>query len=85
MHTARDPNSSDARAGIEVSARTAAPSFQRPEPVVGSTLSDDQLLMVNEQIKNMNDDQMTQMLESMSNMGPEEENRLKVTKRQLRR
>jgi hypothetical protein len=77
MDEARDPNSADARAGIEVNGR-AAPQSQRSEPVVGATLSDDQLLMVNEQIKNMSDDQMTQMLESMSNMGADEENRLRA-------
>jgi len=47
-------------------------------PQVGGNLSEDQMKMVNEQVKTMTDDDMQQMLEGMSNIGPEEEARMKA-------
>jgi len=48
-----------------------------PAPV-GSSLTEDQMKVVNEQVKNMSDEQMTAMLEGMSNIGPEEEARMRA-------
>ena len=45
---------------------------------VGSSLTEDQMKTVNEQVKNMSDDDMTAMLEGMANLGPEEEARMKA-------
>lgn len=47
-------------------------------PQVGSNLSEDQMKVVNEQVKNMSDDDMQQMLEGMANIGPEEEARMRA-------
>jgi len=47
-------------------------------PQVGANLSQDQMKIVNEQVKNMSDDDMQQMLEGMTNIGPEEEARMKA-------
>ncbi|KAL3797510.1 hypothetical protein HJC23_009874 [Cyclotella cryptica] len=48
-----------------------------PAPV-GSSLTEDQMKVVNEQVKSMSDDQMTAMLEGMANIGPEEEARMRA-------
>lgn len=47
-------------------------------PPVGSSLTEDQMKIVNEQVKNMSDEQMTAMLEGMTNIGPEEEARMRA-------
>jgi hypothetical protein len=47
-------------------------------PPVGSSLTEDQMKVVNEQVKNMSDDDMTAMLEGMANIGPEEEARMRA-------
>ncbi|KAL7553958.1 hypothetical protein ACHAWF_017320 [Thalassiosira exigua] len=47
-------------------------------PQVGANLSEDQMAVVNEQVKNMSDDDMQQMLEGMTNIGPEEEARMRA-------
>merc|ERR1712013_860194 len=47
-------------------------------PQVGANISQDQMKIVNEQVKNMSDDDMQQMLEGMTNIGPEEEARMKA-------
>merc|ERR1719296_668724 len=47
-------------------------------PQVGANLSEDQMKVVNEQVKRMSDDDMQQMLEGMANIGPEEEARMKA-------
>lgn len=47
-------------------------------PQVGASLSEDQMRVVNEQVKTMTDDDMTQMLEGMADIGPEEEARMKA-------
>jgi hypothetical protein len=46
-------------------------------PVVGANLTEDQMKVVNEQVKKMSDDDMTAMLEGMANIGPEEEARMR--------
>ena len=45
---------------------------------VGASLSEDQMKVVNDQVKTMTDDDMKNMLEGMSNIGPEEEARMKA-------
>mmetsp|Transcript_38976 Transcript_38976/g.93796 ORF Transcript_38976/g.93796 Transcript_38976/m.93796 type:complete len:254 (-) Transcript_38976:303-1064(-) len=47
-------------------------------PQVGANLSEDQMKVVNEQVKKMSDDDMQQMLEGMANIGPEEEARMRA-------
>lgn len=47
-------------------------------PQVGDNLSEDQMKVVNDQVKKMTDDDMQQMLEGMTNIGPEEEARMKA-------
>jgi len=45
---------------------------------VGANLSDSQMNVVNEQVKNMSDDEWQNMMESMTDIGPEEEARMKA-------
>lgn len=47
-------------------------------PQVGANLSEDQMKVVNEQVKTMTDDDMKQMLQGMANIGPEEEARMRA-------
>jgi hypothetical protein len=47
-------------------------------PPVGSALTEEQMKVVNEQVKNMSDDDMTALLEGMANIGPEEEARMRA-------
>lgn len=47
-------------------------------PTVGGSMSEDQMKVVNEQVKKMTDEDMQQMLESMTNIGPEEEARMRA-------
>ncbi|KAL3772756.1 hypothetical protein ACHAWO_004118 [Cyclotella atomus] len=47
-------------------------------PPVGAALTEDQMKVVNEQVKNMSDEDMTAMLEGMANIGPEEEARMRA-------
>ena len=64
---------------VKKAARSTAAAAEVVEtPKVGGNLSEDQMKMVNEQVKSMTDDDMQQMLEGMSNIGPEEEARMKA-------
>ena len=60
------------------SSTSAAAEVVGTPPQVGGNLSEDQMKMVNEQVKTMTDDDMQQMLEGMSDIGPEEEARMKA-------
>mmetsp|Transcript_42381 Transcript_42381/g.90180 ORF Transcript_42381/g.90180 Transcript_42381/m.90180 type:complete len:437 (-) Transcript_42381:968-2278(-) len=74
----------EARATIHPKVKKARTSAAAAEvvgsgsPQVGANISEDQMKVVNEQVKNMSDDDMQQMLEGMTNIGPEEEARMKA-------
>jgi len=80
MDEARDPYSAEARAGLDVPARSPvdADAFAgMPPPTVGAGVSAEQMAQVSEQVKAMGDGDLSAMLDQMSNMGPAEEARLR--------
>lgn len=58
--------------------KSRSPAVESTLPSVGGSLSEDQMKVVNEQVKKMSDEDMQQMLEAMTNLGPEEEARMKA-------
>lgn len=69
----------EARATCHPKAKKArADVVESATPTVGGNLSEDQMKVVNEQVKKMTDEDMQQMLEAMTNIGPEEETRMKA-------
>jgi len=58
--------------------KSRADIVESAPPTVGGSLSEDQMKVVNEQVKKMTDEDMQQMLESMTNIGPEEEARMRA-------
>merc|ERR1711976_278220 len=61
-----------------VTPSSVSPAPSNPtRPVVGATMSQEELAQANERVKNMSDFDMNQMSAQMQNMSPEQEARMK--------